>query len=149
MHKNDSNNRREFDELYKYVKQLLNYDENQCLSKAWVLRLRGLSNNKFMDNNNISSTANYSYKVILNTFVFCSVQIKTALNRVPFKNENHKMNYILKIVESNLNDIYTKMKDKEERESQIQESNIVSENTIPEYKPHKNNTNSKLFDSLW
>ena len=44
----------EWDNLYQYVRfNILGYDKNQSLSKKMVLRLRGLSFNKYMDNNNI------------------------------------------------------------------------------------------------
>ena len=63
--------KKDWEALYMYVKILLGYDENQALSSTMVLRLKGLLTNKFIENNNIESTANYSYEVILNTFKFC------------------------------------------------------------------------------
>ena len=88
-------------ELYEYVrKNVMGYDENQSLSKNMVLRLKGLPNNKFMANNNIDDTANYSFQTILNTFKFCMPDIQKVLRNSFFKYENHKFNYILKIVES-------------------------------------------------
>ena len=62
-----------WDELYTYVrKNIMGYDDNQALSSTMVLRLKGLLTNKFMENNNIQSTANYSYDTILNTFKYSS-----------------------------------------------------------------------------
>ena len=70
----------DWDALYQYVrKNIMNYDDNQALSSKMVLRLKGLLTNKFMENNNIKDTANYSYEAILNTFKFCSPQISRAL----------------------------------------------------------------------
>ena len=67
-----------WENLYYYVKNLLGYDENQALSSTMVLRLKGLSTNKFIENGNIKDGANYSYEVILNTFKFCSIDIKNT-----------------------------------------------------------------------
>ena len=94
-------------ELYEYVKKnVLGYDDNQALSKTMVLRLKGLLNNKFISNNNIEDTSNYSYKIVLNTFKFCIFDIQKGLRSNSFKDESHKFNYVLKIVESNLNTVY-------------------------------------------
>ena len=62
--------KQDWEALYYHVKNLMGYDENQALSNTMVLRLKGLLTNKFMENNNIQSTANYSYETILNTFKF-------------------------------------------------------------------------------
>ena len=97
--------KRSWESLYYYVKDLLGYDENQALSSTMVLRLKGLLTNKFIENGNIASTANYSYEVILNTFKFCSPDIQKTLRTGNFKDEQHKFNYILKIVEKNINTV--------------------------------------------
>ena len=61
----------DWDELYQYVRtNIMGYDQNQALSNSMALRLKGLLTNKFMENNNVENTANYSYNVILNTFKF-------------------------------------------------------------------------------
>ena len=95
-----------FDKLYEYVKSILGYDESQALPQWFVLRLKGLATGKYLANNHIKSRANYSNFVILSTFKFCRGKIEYALSSVAFSNEKHKLNYILKIVESNLNDVY-------------------------------------------
>ena len=104
----------DWEKLYDYVRyNVLGYDDNQSLSRTMVLRLKGLLNNKFMANNNIDDTANYSYEVVLNTFKFCTMDIQKALRTVTFENEDHRFNYILKIVEPNLNTVYMRMKNSE------------------------------------
>lgn len=134
--------------LYFYVKGLLGYDENQALSSTMVLRLKGLLTNKFIENGNIESTANYSYEVILNTFKFCSVDIQKALRTNNFRDEQHKFNYILKIVEKNINTVYMKMKNinkaKEEAKNTTVEMPI---HTGAEFKPKEKKANK--FTNLW
>ena len=121
----------DWEKLYEYVKcNVMGYDNNQSLSRNMVLRLKGLANNKFMANNNIKDTADYSYKIILLTFKYCNSSIQRALNNVAFKDEQHKFLYIAKIVENNLNTVYVKMKQKEKIEEKIK--NETSD--IPTYK---------------
>lgn len=140
---------KEWDAIYDYVRyNILGYDENQSLSTTMVLRLKGLLNNKFMANNNTEDTANYSYKVVLNTFKFCSPEIKRSLMDVNFKNETHKFNYIIKIVESNLNTVYLRMKNAEKVKNEIENEKVdVSVYNGAAYKP-KAKTKDRFAD-LW
>ena len=89
--------KQDWESLYYHVKNVMGYDNNQALSNAMVLRLKGLLTNKFMENGKIESTANYSYENILNAFKYSSLDIQRALRTNNFKDEMHKFNYILKI----------------------------------------------------
>lgn len=139
-----------WEQLYTYVKtSVLCYDENQSLSKHQVLRLKGLLNNKFMANNNISDTANYSYEIVLNTFKYCKPNIEKGLRNNTFADENHRFNYIVKIVEANLNTVYCKMKNVEKAKEKAETMDIsMFEHTGAEYKP-KNNVVKNKFEDLW
>lgn len=111
MAKMTAQQKAEWSELYWFVhSDVMEYDKNQSLSKPMVLRLKGLAKNKFMANNKIEDTANYSYKVILNTFIYCMPKIKSAVSSCAFRDEMHKFNYILKIVEKDINTVYVRMK---------------------------------------
>lgn len=141
-----------FDKLYEYVKSILGYDENQALPKWFVLRLKGLATGKYLANNHIKSRANYSNFVILSTFKFCRGKIEYALSSVAFSNEKHKLNYILKIVESNLNDVYERIKAakknektllKEENPSDYQ--NNFSKDDVNDTTQNKN----KRYKTMW
>ena len=134
--------------LYYYVKKLMGYDENQALSNAMVLRLKGLLTNKFMENNKIESSANYSYETILNTFKFCSPDIQRALRTVSFKDEMHRFNYLLKIVEKNINTVYMKMKNAERAKEEAKNTTVESPvHTGAEFKPRENKKDK--FTDLW
>lgn len=140
--------KRSWESLYYYVKDLLGYDENQALSSTMVLRLKGLSTNKFMENGNIASTANYSYDTILNTFKYCSVDIQRAFRTNTFKDEMHRFNFALKIVERNINTVYMKMKNlqraKEEAKNTTVEAPIY---TGANFKPREKKADK--FTDLW
>ena len=142
----------DWDALYMYVKNnIMKYDENQALPSSMVLRLKGLLVNKFMENNSIQDSANYSYEVILNTFKFCSPSIMRALRNNSFKDENHKFNYILKIVENNINNVYMRMKTIEKTEEKIEDINTTIANySGVEYQAKQNIKNKEdKFSDLW
>ncbi len=141
--------KQDWDNLYQYVrKNIMGYDDNQSLSSAMVLRLKGLLTNKFMENNNIESTANYSYETILNTFKFCSPDIYKVLRTNNFKDEMHKFNYVLKIVEKNINDIYIRMRNVEKAKEEAKNTTVeVSSHTGAEFKPKEKKTDK--FSNLW
>lgn len=141
----------DWDELYKYVKfKVLGYDENQNLSKNAVLRLKGMLNGKLIERKSIKNKANYSYEVALNTFKYSMPDIRRALNNVSFVDENHKFNYIMRIVESNLNTVYMRMKRAEKvKKEVIKETSTVDNHKAVEYKPIKKTVEKDKFSDLW
>ena len=143
--------KKSWEALYTYVKtNIMGYDENQALSSTMVLRLKGLSTNKFIENNNIESTANYSYETILNTFKFCSPDLYKALRTNNFKDEMHRFNYILKIVEKNINTVYLRMKNVEKTKEEVKNTTIDTVNHIgAEYQRKTKEVNNKLLNNLW
>lgn len=143
--------KQDWEKLYYYVKNnIMGYDENQALSSTMVLRLKGLLTNKFIENNNIESSANYSYETILNTFKFCSPEILKALRTNRFADEMHKFNYVLKIVEKNINTVYIKMKNVQKAKEEANNTTVETVNhTGAEYQRKTKNIDNKLLDDLW
>ena len=140
-----------WDNLYQYVrKNIMGYDENQALSNTMSLRLKGLLTNKFIENNNIESTANYSYETILNTFKFCSPTILNALRTNNFNDEMHKFNFVLKIVERNINDVYKRMMSVKKTKEEIKEVDMTIANySGVEYKSREKEKVKDKFKDLW
>lgn len=141
-----------WDELYEYVRSnVMGYDENMCLSSNMVLRLKGMLNGKFMANNSIENKAHYSYDVVLIAFKYSMPEIRRAMDRVSFSNEMHKFLYIAKIVESNMNDVYIRMKNRKKIEEEVTKE--VKNTTVyktPEFKPTiKKHSKQNKFDDLW
>lgn len=142
--------KRDWEALYFYVKNLLGYDENQALSSTMVLRLKGLLTNKFIENGNIKDGANYSYEVILTTFKYCSQSIQKALRTNSWTSESHKFNYMLKIVEGNINNVYMRMKNIQKTKEEAKNTTIDTANhTGAEYQRKTKETNNKLLNDLW
>lgn len=140
--------KRSWESLYYYVKDLLGYDENQALSSTMVLRLKGLLTNKFIENGNIASTANYSYDTILNTFKYCSIDIQRAFRTNSFKDEMHRFNFALKIVEKNINTVYMKMKNLQKAKEEAKNTTVEAPiHTSANFKPREKNVDK--FSDLW
>lgn len=137
-------------ELYEYVKKdILGYTEDMKLPKRFVLRLQGIHKGVFIGNKNIPSQAEYSYKTILLTFKIKKLDIIIGMKNNTFKDENHKINYIMSIVESAINDTVIKMKNaKKAEEAAIQVEIQDSENKATYKKKTKENKNKRLND-LW
>lgn len=138
-----------WDNLYQYVKSnIMGYDQNQALSSTMVLRLKGLLSGKFIENNNTENKANYSYETILNTFKFCSPTIQKALRTNNFKDESHKFNYVLKIVEKNINDVYIRMRNVQKAKEEAKSVTIETPTHVgAEYKPKEKKKDK--FSNLW
>ncbi len=141
----------EFDELYGYVKrQILKYDDSQNLPRNIVLRLKGLKKGKYMESLKQKDNADYSYKTILYTFQICKPKIDHALNSIDFKDESHKVNYIFRIVEANLNDVYMRLKRAEEQKYKTEriDTQFLTSNTGHSY-TKKTKSTRKNLDDLW
>lgn len=138
-----------WDALYTYVKKnIMGYDDSQALSNTMVLRLKGLLTNKFIENKNIEDTANYSYEVILNAFKYSYLDIQRALRTNNFKDEMHRFNYLLKIVEKNINTVYVRMKNAEKAKEEAKNTTIeVPVHTGAEFKPKEKKKDR--FTDLW
>lgn len=116
-----------WEQLYNYVNDKVMDYEKSMLSKEMILRLKGLREGKFFQNTEQSLEGIYPSKVILYTYKFCMSDIQRAIRNNHFNSENHKFNYILKIVESNLNTVYVRMKKNEQAQKQAE----VTDNETP------------------
>lgn len=115
----------QFDKLYQYVRsEILLYDKSQSLPSSQVLRLKGMAKGKFIENKHVDDKADYSYEIILYTFQICKPTIMTAIASKIFESENQKFNYICKIVENNLNDVYLRVKNARKGDEKVQMLNV-------------------------
>ena len=142
----------DWDNLYQYVRKLLGYDETMALPKFMVVRLKGLTEGKFIANNRTKPMAQYSFNTVYLTFVYCKNEIQRVLQTKSFKNEQHKFNYIMAIVENNINDVVIKLRNAKKVEKKIKKTEIidyeikVDKNINNDSKSKK--TDSKTFNSL-
>jgi len=142
----------QWDNLYQYVKkEIMLYDDSQALSRNIVLGLKGLTQGKEVANNNIQSTANYSFELILLTFKFCKSQIFKSISGKNFKSDVQKFIYIKRIVENNINDVYNRLnnvKKSEEKVETVDISNIYHDGAS--YKTTQTNVkNDDKYKDMW
>lgn len=118
-----------WNELCEYVKtEILEYDENMKFPSYLALRLHGISRGEFIVNNNQKIQANYDFYTILCTCKICKQRILNYLhqNDTKIKNEQHKINIIAKIIESEINDVYLRLQRVEKAQNKA--DNIECEN---------------------
>lgn len=139
-------------DLYEYVKkEIMGYSDDLILPKYIVLRLRGLASGQFMANKKQTPLGSYDYKTILYTFKICKSSILTGFkaNNTKFKDEQHRFNYVMVIIENNINDMVIRLKNAKiakEKAENIEMENIYHEGA--EYQTKTKEANDTLKD-LW
>jgi hypothetical protein len=138
-------------ELYEYVKrEILGYKDEK-LSQYFVLRLKGLAEGKFCSNKKTPSLGKYEYKTILYTFKICKAKIQEGLigNNTRFKDERHKINFIMVIIENEINDVVDRINKANKVEEKIEVIDMSNQmNRQAEYKTKKKKV-SKEIENLW
>lgn len=106
----------QFDALYAYVRDvILEYDETMILSSYQVKRLKGMAQGSFLAKDREKTNLTYGYSVVLETFRMKKSIIHYVLKNNQFNNEDHKVNFIFKMIESSINDVYLKQIEEEKR----------------------------------
>lgn len=127
---------------YEKFRELLGYSSNDSLPNFAVMRIKGMRVGKFTPNgtNTTSLKGGHSYDVILKTLMFCASDIRYAVATVNFKNEQHKINYCLRIVADKLDWMENKMESKK-RTDEVMKSmekedwnNVIGADYIPKGK---------------
>lgn len=138
--------------LCDYIKlDLLGYSRDMKTPKYLVLRLKGLAEGNFITNKKISPTAHYTYEEILIASKLCSSKIKNYFidNSAKINDEKHKINLILMFIESEINDVVIRLKNKKTTEQEIEKFTLDSfAANQAEYKTETINSKDR-FDELW
>lgn len=141
----------QWDKLYQYVKkEILMYDESQSIPSNLILRLKGLSKGKYMENRSQKDKADYSYEIILYAFQISKPVIMSAINGKTFDTEMQRFNYICKIVENNINDVY--IRSKKVKASEKKTMNIdtkIFENKGSKYSRKTVDVTDPKLNELW
>lgn len=140
-------------EVYEYMKKdILGYDETMKLPKYVVLRLIGLSEGKFMANKKQESFGEYPFSTILITMKMSKASINSYIhnNKSKFKNEQHKVNGVMKIIESKINDVVLRLRGVEKSEEKIEQSDLSHyEHKSATYKSKSKDKNNDKLEDLW
>ena len=139
--------KKQWDELYSYVKELMGYDCKTSLSRTEVLKLKGLTRGQFIANNNQQELAEYSFYEILVTFKVCKFDIIRGFRSNSFKTNGHKFNYMIKIVEGNLSTVRERLKQRQQAEQKMEsvEVNMIEGAT---YKRKTKEVKNKRLEGL-
>ena len=138
--------------LYEYIKiEILKYNDMK-LPKYLVLRLQGMTKGQFIANKKNSINASYDYKTILITFKFCKTSILQAFesNKSNFKDEQHKLNYMMAIIDSEINNVVMRLKNAKKAEEKIVNIDLENQtNEGAEYISKSSKPISKEMGELW
>lgn len=139
-----------WNEILLYMEyKVLRHDDDQKMSRNDVLKLRGLMYGKRFADNRTEDEAKYSYECLLNTIKYSMPDINRALDTVQFEDENHKFNYVLRIIGGNLNTVYMRMKRAKKKEEEIKKQDTsYAVEYVNMFKAKKTESNHKL-DNLW
>jgi len=145
--------KKDFDNLCSYVKtDIMGYGDDMKLSKYMILRLKGMSEGKYIANKNVKMQAKYSYKIILLTFKLCRKQIESYIfkNKSIFNDEKHKFNGIMVIVDGEINNTVKMLTRAAKAKAKTEEVDMSHQNnTQAKYKTKGENKKSEKLDKLW
>ena len=140
-----------WEELCEYVKlEILGYDSKMKFPKDLALKLQGLKKGQFIANNKAKINAQYDNFTLLCTFKLCKQRIVNYIsNNDKIKNEKHKINTIMKIIEPEVNDMYIRLNERELSIKKIESINVENHyNNSAKYTKKTNETKQK-FEDLW
>ena len=142
--------KKDWNELYSYIHDvIMGYDEKTALDRYFVLRLKGLKEGKFIANNKTKLYGEYTFQEILATFMYCKSEIVKGLTFNDFKDNQHKINYIMFLVELQLNMIRERIRNKPKEEKQIEQIEIVEQSKIKYVnKKDKKKKPNKLLEGI-
>lgn len=138
-------------EMTDYVVKLLGYDKDNIKApKQLFMRIEGLRCGEYIPTGH-KTGIEYPYPIIRYTFMAMAGAINTALKTVSFKNESHKINYILVIIEKNINDIYLAVEKNKKAKEKIQEKVVHIDEDVPNRYINMGQPDSReLFDDdIW
>lgn len=138
-----------------YISDLLGYKtktNNHSLIPPKLLfqRIEGLRRGVYIPKGETIGVE-YPYDIIRFTFMAIAGDIKNALSYVKFKDEVHKINYILVMVERKINDIYLAVERNKKAKEKLEEMEIdfnpeVADRFVNTEKPKS----AELFgDDMW
>lgn len=98
-----------FDQVYEQLKELLEYTSEQNLPKSLIIRIQDLRNGTIFKRGSgrvIKSKEGYKYEIIFDCLLASGDSFKWAIKNNTFNKEINKINYLMAIVEGNINDSY-------------------------------------------
>ena len=140
--------KRDWNELCEYFKkEILGYGDDMKFPKFLALRLKGLQTGNFIVNKNNKLQGSYTFQEILLTCKYSKLDIMIGFRSNSFADEKHKINYAMSIIESNLNTIKERLKQRQQAEQKMEsvEVNMIEGAT---YKRKTKEVRNKRLEGL-
>ena len=141
--------KKDWNELCVFVKkEILKYGDDTKFPRFLALRLKGLANGQYIVNNNQKLQGKYTFYEIKITFMYCKQDILYGFSKNVFEDENHKISYMMKIVENSLNTIRERLRSKQRQEERIAFIEVNTGEEIAEYKKKSKEVKNKRLKGL-
>lgn len=133
-----------WDALYTYVKNdILETDPKLNLNRYTIFRLRGMAQGCFIGKNRDEYDLTYGYRVVLAAFHKMAPLIKYGFQTKTFNDLQHKVNWMMSVVEPHLNEVFLEEESERKRiEDLCDQTNNIG-NDIERYQQTNNYLNSK------
>lgn len=149
MSKMTDNEKKIWFDMCDYIKyEILEYSKDMKFPKHLALRLKGLNEGNFIAKKCINPQANYTFDDIWLTFKIHKYDILNAFKSKEFKNENNKINYMMVIIESNINEVVLRRSKIEKSKEKTKNIDVI-ENNGAEYKKKTEETKNERLKDLW
>lgn len=144
---------KEMDEVCQYIKkEIFGWSDKQRVPKHLVSRIQGIKTGEFVPNRNgkVYGNANgYPYDVILKTIKYKKLEMVIAFkDKSKFKDDEHRVNYLISIILSNINDVYMKLKAKKESDQRLETLQIEFNENQHEFNNKTNLNENKVSNKL-
>lgn len=134
----------DWDAVYRYFrKEIVNQNESIKLSEHTVKRLRGLRIGQYYPSGNNTKILKrgFEYETILITLKVVKAKVQALIGTQNFKDNKHRVDWIMKFVTNEIDDVQRRIDMKNRSEGQLQ-SRLANDDVYkedkaptPEYKP--------------
>lgn len=133
-----------WDALYMYVKNdILEMNPKLNLNHYTILRLRGMAQGCFVGKDRTECDLTYGYRVVLAAFAKMAPLIKFGFQNRTFNDLQHKVNWMMSVVEPHLNEIYFDEESERQRIEDLKSKININED-IQRYQQNNNYLNSEI-----
>lgn len=132
-----------WDALYMYVKNdILELDPKLHLNHYTILRLKGMAQGCFVGQDRTEYDLTYGYRVVLAAFAKMAPLIKFGFQNRTFNNLQHKVNWMMSVIEPHLNEVYLDEESERQRIEDLQSKTDINED-VKRYQQTNNYINSE------
>lgn len=139
-----------FTQVYEQLMELLEYNSNQKLPSSLITRIQDLRNGTIMKKGEgrvVKSKDGYKYEIIFDCLLASGDNIRWAMKNKTFKNESNRINYLMVITESNINDSYISYEQRQRGNVIINFNNMINEEIEIQKRIENINNNAKTINT--